>query len=154
MLPHCNIALVVLKGLVSNRCLNYTQKVVVGEMRFCGSDYDSQVDTSCLVVFPFTDNPPNNIYSGISLKRTWSKADTSIYNGYSIFGTKQTDFRSNSHKEILFKADTSIRQTVFSAPMVSALERFHFTMILSRYRHSSCLYTDSYSLKASTLCNF
>ena len=32
---------------------------------------------------------------------------------YNILETERTDFRSNSHREILYKTDTSIRRTLF-----------------------------------------
>ena len=59
-------------------------------------------------------------YSGISIKRTHYKADTSIRR--TVWrGTDCFAFRSDHLRKNLYKADISIKRTHFFAPMVSAL---------------------------------
>ena len=76
-------------------------------------------------------------YSGISTKWTHYKADASmrriVWRGTDCFSLLSNYLRKN-----LYKADISIKQTHFCAPMMSASQRFHCTSNIYRlFRNSN-----------------
>ena len=70
-------------------------------------------------------------YSGISTKWTHYKADASIRQ-IVWRGTDCFSLRSNYLRKNLYKADISIKETHFFAPMVSASQNFHCTSNIYR----------------------